>query len=168
MHRITSFFPLWGGGLLLSSHSFAKITFIGNKTLGVDPVTHTVMVKRDISQYQGIINYKVTFVLQCYILRLKICLEKCVCWRQLHNVLQTKCIKSGGKSLFSLSFLFSTTNDVRRRALRRKLYTVGIQSTLEKRAKRMPETTVETTTFKVQIIIKIISMIDNFFQMILL
>ena len=29
-------------------------------------------------------------------------LEKCVCWRQLHNVLETKCTNSGGKSQFSL------------------------------------------------------------------
>ena len=50
-----------------------------------------------------------------------------VCWRRLHNVLVTKCIKSGGKSQFSLSFLPSTVNDARR-----KLYMVGIYSTVEK------------------------------------
>ena len=56
-------------------------------------------------------------------------------------MLETKCIKNGGKSLFSVSFLSSTVNDVRR-----KLYMVGIHSTVEKRAKRMPDTTVETTS----------------------
>ena len=30
------------------------------------------------------------------------CLEKCVCWRWLHNVLETKCIKSIVKSRLSL------------------------------------------------------------------
>ena len=40
--------------------------------------------------------------------------------------------KSGGKSQFSLSFLSPTVND-----LRRKLYTVGIHSIVEKRAKRI-------------------------------
>ena len=49
-------------------------------------------------------------------------------------------IKSSGKSQFSLSFLSSTVNDVRR-----KLYTVVIHSTVGKRAKRMLDTTVETT-----------------------
>ena len=57
---------------------------------------------------------------------LEICFEKCVCWRRLHNELETKCIKSGGKSQFSLSFFSSTVNDVRR-----KLYMVGIYSTVE-------------------------------------
>ena len=33
-----------GVGLLLSSHSFAKITFIGNNTLWVDPATHAEIV----------------------------------------------------------------------------------------------------------------------------
>ena len=61
-------------------------------------------------QYQGIINKKV------------------------------KCIKSGGKSRFSLTFLTSTVNDVRR-----KLYTDGIHLTVGKQAKRMPNTTVKTT-----------------------
>ena len=56
-------------------------------------------------------------------------------------MLETKCIKSGGKSLFSVSFLSSTVNDVRR-----KLYMVKIHSIVEKRAKRMPDTTVETTS----------------------
>ena len=72
------------------------------------------------------------------------CLENrtTVCrWRRLHNVLETKCIKSGGKSQFSLSFLSYTVNDVRR-----KLHRVGIQLTVEKRAKRMPDTTLETTS----------------------
>ena len=55
-------------------------------------------------------------------------------------MLETKCIKRVGKSQFSLSFLFSTVNDVRR-----KLYTVVKHSTEGKRAKRMPDTTVETT-----------------------
>ena len=50
------------------------------------------------------------------------------------------CIKSGGKSRISLSFFASSGNDVRR-----KLYTVGIHSTVEKRAKVMPDTTVDTT-----------------------
>ena len=50
------------------------------------------------------------------------------------NVLDRKCIKSSGKSQFSLSFLFHTVNDVRKKPL-----------TVEKRAKRMPDTTVETT-----------------------
>ena len=63
-----------------------------------------------------------------------------VCWRRLHNLLETKCIKSGAKSPFSLSFLASTLNDVTR-----KLYTIGTQSTVEKRAKRMPDIIVETT-----------------------
>ena len=56
------------------------------------------------------------------------------------NVLETKCIKSGGKSRLSLSFLSYTVNDVRR-----KLYMVGIQLAVGKRARRMPDTTVETT-----------------------
>ena len=55
-------------------------------------------------------------------------------------MLETKCIKSDGKSQFSLSFLPSTVNDVRR-----KLFTVGIYSTVGKGAKRVPDTTVETT-----------------------
>ena len=50
------------------------------------------------------------------------------------------CTKSGGKSPFSLPFLSSTVNDSRR-----KLYMVGTHSTVEKRAKRMPDPTVETT-----------------------
>ena len=50
------------------------------------------------------------------------------------------CTKSGGKSRFSLPFLSSTVNDSRR-----KLYMVGTHSTVEKRAKRMPDPTVETT-----------------------
>ena len=62
-----------------------------------------------------------------------------MCWRRLHNVLETKCIKSSAKSRFSLSFLASTVNDVTR-----KLYMVGIHSTVEKRAKRMPDILVET------------------------
>ena len=55
----------------------------------------------------------------------------------------TKCIKSSGKSQFSLSFLSSTVNDARR-----KLYMVGIHPTVEKTAKRTPDTTVETTEIK--------------------
>ena len=55
-------------------------------------------------------------------------------------MLETKCIKSGGKSQLSLSFLASIVNDVRR-----KLYAVGTHSTVEKRAKRMQDITVETT-----------------------
>ena len=43
---------------------------------------------------------------------------------------------------FPLSFLSSTVNDVRR-----KLYMVGIHSTVGKRAKRLPDTTVETTDY---------------------
>ena len=69
------------------------------------------------------------------------CLEKCVCWRRQHNVLERKCTKSGGKSQYSLSFLSSTDNDVRR-----KVYTVGTHLTVGKRAKRMPDPTVETTS----------------------
>ena len=53
---------------------------------------------------------------------------------------ETKCIKSGGKNRFSLSFLSSTVNDVRR-----KSYTVIIHPTVGKRTKRMPDTTVKTT-----------------------
>ena len=41
---------------------------------------------------------------------------------------------------FSLSFISSTVNDIRR-----KPYTVGILSTIEKRAKIMPDPTVKTT-----------------------
>ena len=41
---------------------------------------------------------------------------------------------------FSLSFLSSTVNDISR-----KLYMVGTHLTVEKRAKRMPDPTVETT-----------------------
>ena len=67
------------------------------------------------------------------------CLEKCVCWRRQHNVLERKCTKSGGKSQYSLSFLSSSVNDVRR-----KVYTVGTHSTVGKRAKRMTDPTVET------------------------
>ena len=62
-------------------------------------------------------------------------------WQQ-HNMSRScdLCIKSGRKSQFSLSFCASSGNDVRR-----KLYTVGIHSTVEKRSKGMPDTTVETT-----------------------
>ena len=49
-------------------------------------------------------------------------------------------IKRGSKSQLSLSFLSFTVNDVTR-----KLYMVGTHSTVEKRAKRMPDITVETT-----------------------
>ena len=42
---------------------------------------------------------------------------QCLCWRRLHNVLETKCTKSSGKSRFSLSFLSSTVNDIRRKLL---------------------------------------------------
>ena len=45
----------------------------------------------------------------------------------LYNVLETKYIKSGGKSQISLSFLASTVNDVRR-----KLYMVGIHLNVDK------------------------------------
>ena len=44
------------------------------------------------------------------------------------------------ESISSLIFLSSTVNDVRR-----KLNMVGIHVTVGKRAKRMPDTTVETT-----------------------
>ena len=56
------------------------------------------------------------------------------------NVLETKCIKSGAKSQSSPSFLAYTVNDVTR-----KLNTVGIHSTVKKRAKRTPDIIVETT-----------------------
>ena len=56
-------------------------------------------------------------------------------------MLERKHIKRGGKSRFSLSFLFHTVNDVRR-----KLYTVETYSTVEKRAKIMLDPTVETTS----------------------
>ena len=59
---------------------------------------------------------------------------------------ETKCIKSGGKSQFSFSFLTYTVNEVRR-----KLHMVGKQSTVRKRAKRMPDTTVETTAIAIVI-----------------
>ena len=49
---------------------------------------------------------------------------------QYESILRPIRIKSGGKSWFSLSFLYSTVNDVRR-----KLYTVGIHATVGKRAK---------------------------------
>ena len=49
-------------------------------------------------------------------------------------------IKSGGKSKLSLSFLAPTVNDATR-----KLFMVGIHSTVEKRAKRTPDIIVETT-----------------------
>ena len=52
-------------------------------------------------------------------------------------------IKSDGKSLISLSFLFSTGNDIRR-----KLLYGRIHSTVGTRAKRMPDTTVKTTAVK--------------------
>ena len=45
-------------------------------------------------------------------------------------MLETKCIKSGGKSRFSLSFLDSIVNDITR-----KLYTVGIHLTIENEQK---------------------------------
>ena len=48
------------------------------------------------------------------------------------------CIKSG---FLSLLFLASTVNDIRR-----KLLMVEIHSTVRKRAKRMPDATVKTTT----------------------
>ena len=48
--------------------------------------------------------------------------------------------KSGGKGRFSLSFLSSRVNDIRR-----KLYMVGTYSTVWKGAKRMPNIRVETT-----------------------
>ena len=53
-----------------------------------------------------------------------------------------KKVKSGGKSQISLSFLSSSGNDVRT-----MLYTVGIHSTVGKRAKRMPVTRVETIDY---------------------
>ena len=56
-----------------------------------------------------------------------------MCWRQ-------NALKAVERVDFSLSFFPSTSNDVRR-----KLYMVGIQSTVEKPATRMPDTTVETT-----------------------
>ena len=43
-------------------------------------------------------------------------------------------------SIVSLSFLSPTVNDIRR-----KHYMVGTYSTVEKRAKRIPDSTVETT-----------------------
>ena len=49
-------------------------------------------------------------------------------------------MKSDAKSQFSLSFLASTVNNITI-----KLYTVGIHSTVEKWAKRMPDIFVETT-----------------------
>ena len=55
-------------------------------------------------------------------------------------MLERKLLKSGGKSLFSLSFLFHTVYDVRR-----KLYAVEIHWTVGKQAKRVPDPTVETT-----------------------
>ena len=58
---------------------------------------------------------------------------------KLHSLATTR-IKSGGKSQISLSFLSSLGNDIRR-----KHYMVGIHSTVGKRAKRMPNTTVEIT-----------------------
>ena len=67
-----------------------------------------------------------------------------MCWRQLHNVLGRKFIKSGAKRRLSLSFLASTVNDVTR-----KLYTVGTHLTVGKRAKITPDVTVETTGTKV-------------------
>ena len=66
---------------------------------------------------------------------MKICLEKYVRWKRLHNALKTL-----ERVDFSRSFLFYTVNDVRR-----KPYMVEIHSTVEKRAKRTPDTTVETT-----------------------
>ena len=51
-----------------------------------------------------------------------------------------KMIKSSGKSQIYLLFFACSGNDVRR-----KLYTVRIHSTVEKRAKGMPDITVETT-----------------------
>ena len=49
--------------------------------------------------------------------------------------------------VFSLSFLSPTVNDIRR-----KLYMVGTYSTVEKRAKRMPDATVKTTKILTQIL----------------
>ena len=51
-----------------------------------------------------------------------------------------KCTKSGGNIWLSFLFFSSTVNDVRR-----KLHMVGIHLTVGKRAKRMPDITVETT-----------------------
>ena len=55
-------------------------------------------------------------------------------------MLETKCTKSNGKSQISLSFLSSTVNDIRT-----KLNMVGTYLNVEKRAKRVPDPTVETT-----------------------
>ena len=69
-----------------------------------------------------------------------ICFDKCMCWRPRHNLFETKCTKSGLKRLFSLSFFllqFMTSQ--------RKFYMVRICSTIQKRAKRTLNTTVETT-----------------------
>ena len=51
-------------------------------------------------------------------------------------------LKSGGKSGFSLPFLSDTVNDVKR-----NFYTVGIQSTVGKQAKRMPDTLLTVVFF---------------------
>ena len=59
--------------------------------------------------------------------------DDCQCVRE-------KRIKSCGELIFFPSFLFHTVYDIRR-----KLYTVEIHLTVEKRAKRMPDPTVETT-----------------------
>ena len=52
-------------------------------------------------------------------------------------------VKSGGKSHFLFHFFLLQFNDVRR-----KLYTVRIHSTVGKRSKGMPDTTVETTNIR--------------------
>ena len=66
---------------------------------------------------------------------MKICLEKYVRWKRLHNALKTL-----ERVDFSRSFLFYTVNDVRR-----KPYMVEICLTVGEGAKEMPDTTVETT-----------------------
>ena len=74
-------------------------------------------------------------------IRLKLCFQKCMCWRQWHNVVETKCTKSTRKSLFSLLFsllAFKTSP--------RKLYLVGICSTVKNEQKETKNSIVETTS----------------------
>ena len=95
--------------------------------------------RRDVCLGENVIHYETANERGKYVF--KICLQKCVCWRRLHNMLETKFIKSGGKSRLSLLFLASIVNDVTR-----KLYKVGIHLSVGKQAKRILDTTVETTS----------------------
>ena len=72
-----------------------------------------------------------------------------MCWRRLHNVLETKWIKRVERVNFLSHFFL-----LQLMMSEESVYMVVIHSTVGKRAKRMPDTTVETTTFSLSVITK--------------